>query len=162
MSQTRRRTLTGNRTRIFLGGKLVGWATNISINETMDQIPVARLSDIQTQFHETTAYSVSGNIGYTHILEEPFAAATGDRRYLWLAPNWANRDEANRFAITFPEQDLTFVDVVTGKVVFAVRGFKPSARRVAVGVGGITMVDVDFVALSMTEQPEGPIFTPQF
>lgn len=158
MAQPSRRAFTSIRARLFVGGVQFGWVNDFSASETFGNIPVREFGDARVQIHETVSYDVNGSFSYMHILDRPLASANYNGK-LWIAPQWGNREEANRAVITFLPQTIVLVDWVTNKPVLTLQGFKPASRDFRLSEGSLTMVNATFVATSMSEHTE-PIITP--
>lgn len=128
-------------------GVEVGWATDVSFEETYGQFPVEVLNDVYVQAHELTAVRVSGSFGKFRIYFEPLSQLAGDSAI------WYDQNQATPQLMAFLEKELTLCDGASSNAppLLTLIGFKPTSRRSSVATGSILMENATFVGKKLLE-----------
>jgi len=138
---------------IKIQGWEVGWATDVSFEESYAQFPIEVLNDVFVQGHELTAVRVSGSFGKFRIYSEPLVSAVAPGG---TAPNdrvWYDQTRTTGQLINLLGKEMTIQDSAYdgGPALLVCIGFKPSSRRISVSTGSIMMENVSFVAQKLIE-----------
>lgn len=129
---------------IKIGGIVVGWATDVSFEETYGQFPIEVLGDVYVQTHELLSVRVSGTFGKFRIYLEPISGISGV---------WYDQNQDTAQIIRYLEKELTLCDisVFNAPPLLTLVGFKPSSRRVSISTGAIMMENASFVGKRLLE-----------
>lgn len=135
--------LSGARARFTINGVKVMYATNVSLNEEIQQDPIEVLDQLEVAEHVATAYRCSMSCQFVRVINNPIK----------------NRDGVSIFPrlediISADELTCTLEDNVTGAVVATVQRVKPTRYSKNVGARGIVLQDVEFVAIRILDESE--------
>lgn len=147
-TQFTRRGFSCTQAVIKINGITVGWATDVSFEETYAQFPIEVLNDAYVQGHELTAIRVSGSFGKFRIYLEPLSQTTGDQAI------WYDQNQDTAQIIRFLEKEMVIADGTRpddAPPLLVLIGFKPSSRRISVSTGSIMMENVSFVGQRLLE-----------
>lgn len=127
--------------RIFVNGtKLVAWATGITINEQIQNMPVTILGSLYSQELVPTHVSVGVSIETVHIMDQSIVSrAAGDSG---IYPQGDTE-----FVALFPECTIVLYDQFGDKARATVYGCKAAQRTIPLGRGGVMATSVRFDAL---------------
>jgi hypothetical protein len=142
-----KRSFSGARCKISLDGKVIGWATGVEIDETIQQVRVDVLDDPYTQEIETVGIVVSGRIAQVNMYGNTLAEDAQGKKY----PQGSKID-----VLLHPAVTLTIVDSIEGKVLFEVYGMKFSGRSHNVDRMSVMMTNLSFQAIRMESKAQTP------
>jgi len=140
--------LTGARARFSFNGVKVGFATNVSVRETINYEPVDVLDDIATKEHAPTGYVVQMTAGTVRIVNESIKAAGQ------FPKQGVDSAAFLRNIITNGVLTATIQDSITGKTVAHVTGVRISERNMQVTARGIVGEDVTMVAIKARDESD--------
>jgi hypothetical protein len=139
---------TGCRARFSLNGTKVGFATNVSLRETINYEPVDVLDDITTKEHAPTGYTVNMSASTVRIVNESIKAAG------YFPKQGVDSAAFLRNIVTNGVLTATLQDSITGKTVGHVTGVRISERNLQVTARGIVGEDVTFVAIKARDESD--------
>lgn len=132
---------------VKIQGIEIGWATDVSFEETYAQFPVEVLNNVYVEAHELTAVRVSGTFGKFRIYLEPLSQAVGSNAI------WYDQNQTTHQIIQFLEKELTLTNGADANSppLLTCIGFKPSSRRINIATGSIMMENASFVGKKLLE-----------
>lgn len=137
---------------IKINAVVVGWATDVSFEESYAQFPIDVLGDVYVQGHELTSIRVSGSAGKFRIYMEPLSGVVGNLWYDQASPNGDTR----QIISAMENKSITIADgtIDTAPPLITLVGFKPSSRRISVSTGSLMMENVSFVGRRLIESKD--------
>jgi hypothetical protein len=140
--------LTGARARLSLNGVKVGYATGVSIRETITYEPIKVLDSIQVVEHVPTDYDVSMTADLVRIVGETIKSQG------WFPQQGASPSEHLTNILSNGELKATIEDTATGQIVMNVEGVRISERNVQVNARGVVGVNVSMVAIRARDESD--------
>lgn len=142
------RVITGARARFLLGEKKVGYATNVSISETITYEPLKVLDNIQTEEHVPTDYDVTFTAGMVRIVGETIKS-------LGYFPKQGTSSEDHlRNILLSGEMTAVIEDNKTGKPLETLEQVRLASRNVNINARGMVGQDLSFVAIRAKDESE--------
>ncbi len=137
--------LSGGRAKFSINGQSMGFATGVSVTETITQEPAHVLDSLVPAEHVTTAYTVQLQCT---IYKVPIKDLV--QQGLW--PTAGGDSDTNKLElIDFPEMSAEIVDY-DGTSIMRVYRVKPQSRTVNFQARGIVMTNCTFVAVYMADE----------
>ncbi|GMV42853.1 MAG: hypothetical protein AMXMBFR64_45690 [Myxococcales bacterium] len=136
------RAVSGARAKVLINNQEVGWATGVDITETIDQLPVEVLGEIDVVEHEPNRRTVTVSVRAIRILKKS-AQAMGI---------WPRGETAD--VINFPPMDLMVYDVVGNAPIDRVTGVKANSRQLSLDRAGLYATNATFVARRIYDEQE--------
>jgi hypothetical protein len=140
--------LTGARARLSLNGVKVGYATGVSIRETITYEPIKVLDSIQVAEHVPTDYDVSMTADLVRIVGETIKSQG------WFPQQGTSPSEHLTNILSNGELKATIEDTATGQIVMNVEGVRISERNVQVNARGVVGVNVSMVAIRARDESD--------
>jgi hypothetical protein len=143
------RVLTGARARFLLGGKKVGFATNVAGSEEITYDPLELLDNIEVDEFVPTAYRVTLTASLVRIVKETiksqgFFPKTGNSPQEHLTNILLQKELA-----AVIEDSKTSERVMTGEQIFM------TSRNFTINARGVVGKDVTFSIVRMKDESEG-------
>lgn len=142
------RLLTGARARFSMNGVKVGYATGVTVGETIAYERVKVLDNIETEEHVPTDYDVQFNASQFRIVGETVKSQG------WFPSVGADTAEHLENILTTGELTATLEDSRTGSILATVEQVKVSGRNYRVDAVGLVGENVDFVAIRVRDESE--------
>lgn len=144
----RGKTITGARARFTIGGKKVGWATDVSLTEAVDYQEAIVLDDIEVAEHVPQLYRVRLSFGTLKLVGMSL-------KRLGLFPKGGAASGARlRNIINTAEMSAVIADSQSGEILEQVQGVKISERTLSISAGNIAGINITAVARSTMDQSE--------
>ncbi len=146
-TQYQRRAFSCAQSLVKVNGIVIGWATDVSFEETFAQFPIEVLGDVYVQTHELTNIRVSGTFGKFRIYLEPLSQAVGDQAI------WYDQNMTTAQIIRFLEKELTLSDgtLDNSPPLLTFTGYKPTSRRITLSTGSVMIENGSFVGIKLIE-----------
>lgn len=140
--------VTGARARLLINGIKIGWATNVSVSESITYEEVRVLDNIQVQEHVPTSYAVGLSASRIRIVgktlkSQGFFPSVGQ-----------DPDEHLQNILTNGELSVTLEDNQTGQIIATYEQVKCSDHNFTVTSVGIVGNDMNFVAIRSKDESE--------
>lgn len=136
---TNRRALSGPRAKVLIENNEVGWATDISVSEDLNQQPVEALGDVNAKQIEPTGRRITGTIGFIRIINES----------LRQQGVWPEQPTSN--VVEFGPLVIEVLDDITDETTFKLEGVKPTTRNWNIGARSLTNSDMSFMAINIID-----------
>lgn len=140
--------LTGCRARFSLNGVKVGYATGVTLQETIDFQPIDVLDNIQTTEHAPTGYRVTLSARLVRIV------GTTLKSQGFLAKQGTSPDVHLSNILSTGVLAASLEDSATGKVVANVEGVRISEQSMQVDARGVVGQNVTFVAIRVRDESD--------
>lgn len=132
--------LTGARARFSLNGVKVGFATGVSVRETINYEAIETLDNVQVDSHEPVGYIVAMTADKVRIIGDTIKSR-----------NWFPKQGTDPAAhllniLTTGELTATIEDTITNTTAMHVEGVKISERNVQINARGVVGTNVSMVA----------------
>lgn len=137
---------TGVRARFSLNGVVIGFATGVTVRQTVTYEPVKVLDDIIVKSHEPTDYDASMTADLIRIVGDT-VKSRGE-----FPSQGADSATFLTNLITTGELTATLEDNQTGQIVGLVEGVKISEHNLNVTARGIVGVNVSMVAKKVRDE----------
>lgn len=139
------RSISGARAVLKIDEHIVGWATGIQGQETIEMVPIAILGELDIQDHEIVGRACSVTASTVRLLEEPMSLAGGGPG---TGIAVGSTDDILSNAANFRFTIIVFDEV--GEVpLYTFSNCKMTSRSFTVDRGGVMAVNVTFVATRM-------------
>lgn len=139
---------TGCRARFQLNGKTVGYATGVTVRETITYEPIKVLDNIQTKEHAPTDYDVSMTADMVRIVGESVKTAG------YFPKQGTTPQEHLSNIIAEGVLTATILDNQTGKVVRSVEGVRITESSMTVTARGVVGENVSMVAIRARDEAD--------
>lgn len=144
--------LTGARARFSLDGVKVGYATGVSVRESLTLEPVQVLDNIQVSEFAPTSYEVSMTADFVRIVGETIKSKG------WFAKQGSSPEDhlTNILAsgeLTASIED-TSVDSGGPQVIMNVEGVRISEQNVSIAARGVVGTNVSMVAIRARDESD--------
>jgi hypothetical protein len=140
--------LTGARARFSLNGVKVGYATGVSVRESITYEPIKVLDTIQVVEHVPTDYDVSMTADLVRIVGETIKSLS------WFPAQGATPEEHLTNILASGELKATIEDNETSQIVMNVEGVRISERNVNVSARGVVGTNVSMVAIRARDESD--------
>lgn len=135
----------GARAKILVRGIEVGYATGVSGNEMIAQVPVDVLGDAYTKEHELVGITVSMSADFVRMRQES----------LVQQGLWPSGDTADLLAFNDAPMTWDVYDQSTDKIVERIEGVVCESRGWRVDRGSVMMTNASFRGIRMTDDTPG-------
>ena len=135
----------GARAKILVNGIEVGYATGVSGNEAIAQVPIEALGDAYVKEHELVGITVSLSADFVRMRQES----------LIQQGLWPTGDTDDLLAFNDTPMTWDVYDQSTDKVVERIDGVVCESRGWRVDRGSVMMVNASFRARRMTDDTPG-------
>lgn len=142
------RVITGARARFLINGKKVGYATNVTATETLENQPVEALDNIEVEEWVPVAYRVALTAAKIRIAKETFKS----EGYFPKTGNSPQEHLTN--ILNQADMVATLEDSKTGAILMTVESVKVADRNMRVDARGLVGEDVTFNAIRMKDESE--------
>lgn len=132
--------LTGARARLQLNGVKVGFATGVSVRDTIDYEPVQVLDNLHVESHEPIGYTASMSADRVYLVDKPLKSQG------WVPKQGKSSLEHLLNILATGELVALIEDSKTGTVVKQVEGVKISEQSFSVTARGVVSENVSMVA----------------
>lgn len=132
--------ISGARVQLLLNGQVVGYATGVSGNETINQAPVEILGDIDAVEHVAVGRTVTLSADFVRIIDSSLQA-----QGVW--PRGGTDD-----VLDFPEMDAVIFDRLGDKPIYKAVGVVPETRGWTVARGGLMSKNATFRARRLFDE----------
>ena len=146
MSSTRGKLLTGPRAKFALEGKVVGYATNVQLGESIEYEPTRVLGNIRVNEHVAIAYDVTFSVGTFRIIGNSLKAAG------YFPKNGQSPAEHLRNILTSGDLTATVEDQHTGTLIATVEEVKIASQSYSIDARSVAGNDVQFVAVLLSDE----------
>lgn len=140
--------LTGARARFLINGVKVGFATNVSVSETITYEPVQVLDNIQVQEHVPTGYDVTLSMSRIRIVGKTLKSQG------FFPSVGANAEEHLSNVLTNGELVCVLEDNETGTILGTFEQCKVQSHNWTINARGIVGNDVTFVCIRVKDESE--------
>lgn len=123
---------------VWCKGVRVGWATDVSLRESLDQTPILPLGTIFVQEHVLTGAQYSFTCGTVMIEDAPMSA-------LGIYPEGQGQTGSDAM-VAFPEVDFVLLQRIKKTPVFTLIGCKASGSTLSLARGGVLVQGGSWVA----------------
>jgi hypothetical protein len=144
------RVLTGARARFLINGKKVGYATNVTATETLENQPAEVLDNIEVEEWVPVAYRVALTAAKIRIVKETFKSEG------YFPQTGATPEEHLTNILNQADMVCTLEDSKTGAILMTVEQVKVADRNMRVDARGLVGEDVTFNAVRMKDESEVP------
>lgn len=142
------RVFTGARARLLLGGKKVGYATNVAGSEEIQWDPVEVLDNIQVEEHVPVAYRVTFTASLVRIVGETV-------KTLGYWPKQGTSPATHLTNILLAgELSAVIEDNKTGDTIMTLEQVRLASHNFTVSARGMVGQDLTFVAIRMKDESE--------
>jgi hypothetical protein len=143
------RVLTGARARFLINGKKVGYATNVTVTETIENQPVEALDNIEVEEFVPIAYRVALTAAKIRIVRETFKSEG------YFPKTGASPQEHLTNILNQADMTCTLEDSKSpGTLLMTVQQVKIAERNMRVDARGLVGEDVTFNAVRMLDESE--------
>jgi hypothetical protein len=129
--------ISGARAELSVNGKVIGFATGVSVSENIQQVPIEVLGHLDPVEIIPVGRSVSMTADYVRILTDSLVT-----QGVWPKAN----EIIGKVGMT-----AIITDSVANKTVMKLDGVHCQTRSVRVDKGGMMTVNATFIAVSMTD-----------
>ena len=148
MSNVRGKTFTAPRCRIMVSGKIVGWATNVTVNAETEFSDVTVIDSIEDVEHAPVGYKVSGTIGNVWIVGTTYKS-------MGLIPrSGKDSDEHLLNILQRPLHDLVLMDKAETRNIATITGVTFGGHSMQVSAGSVGGRNVTWKAIRETDEAE--------
>lgn len=134
---------------VWADGKRVGWATDISIQERLDQVPVLPLGTIFVEQHVLTGAQYTFTCGSVMIEDEHFAQQG-------FYPQGQGQSGSDAM-VSFKEVSFVLFQRIAKKPIVTLIGCKASGYTLSLARGGVLVQGGSWVARQMERATNVPI-----
>lgn len=135
--------LSGARAKLSIEGVKVMYTTSASYSEEVQYDPVEPLDQLEVAEHVPVAYRVTFSAQMVRVITNSIKLRDGVRIFPRLEE-----------ILTSGEMTATIEDRVTGNIISNIERVKCSRYSLNIGARGITMKDVEFVAVRIRDESE--------
>ncbi len=139
---------TGARARFSIAGVKVGYATGVTVRETITMEPVKVLDNIQVTEHVPVDYDVSMSADMVRIVGDTVKSKG------WFPQQGSSSTEHLLNMINQGELVATIEDSKTGTVLAHVEGVKFTERSMSVSARGVVGSNVSMVAKRVRDESD--------
>lgn len=136
------KAISGAAARILIGGVTVGYATNVSATETIEQFPVQVLGEIDVQEFVPVARTVSAQADFIKLRLNSLTQQG-------IFPRGETLEVLN-----FPEMVWAIYDYAADVIIATLEGVVPESRTWRVSQGSIILTNASFRARRMLDEQE--------
>lgn len=143
------RILTGARCRFSVNGKVIGYARNVNISESLQYEPIETLDNLEVEEHVPVGYAVTMSASMFRLVGSTLKSEG-------LFPsNGANAEEHLRNVLLQSGiMAATVEDTKTGKVISEVSNVRVTTHNWGIDARGVVGEDVEFVAIRVSDESE--------
>ena len=143
------RLLTGARALFSIDGVKVGYATSVSITETVNYEDVEVLDNIEDEEHVPIGYKIENfTASRFKIIGETLKSLS------WFPKTGANVEEHLENILSTGDLVATLEDTKTGKLFATVEQVKVQSQNYTVNARGIVGEDISFKAIRLKDESE--------
>ena len=140
--------LTGARARLSLNGVKVGYATGVSVRESITYEPIKVLDNIQVSEHVPVDYDVSMTADVVRIVGLTLKSQS------WFPSQGSTPEQHLTNILASGELKATIEDNETQQIVMNVEGVRISERNVNISARGVVGENVSMVALRARDESD--------
>ena len=140
--------VTGARARLSFNSVKVGFATGVTVRESVTREPVKVLDDIQVKEHVPTDYDVSMTADKIRIVNDTIKSRN------WFAKQGQTSAAHLSNLITQGELTATIEDNQTGEVIAQVEGVHITERNLNITARGIVATNISMVARLVRDESD--------
>lgn len=137
---------TAARARILIDGRREGYATQVTVRESIQREPIRVLDSIRVKEYAPTAYDVSLTFGFVRIV-----GATLKARGLFPKAG-SSPEEHLQNILNQGQISVALEDSRTGRVTHQVDGVEFSEQDLQISAGGVAGVNVSAVGLLVRDE----------
>lgn len=149
MAMIQSKVLSGVRCLFNIEGVKCGWASSVSLGESVEYQPVEVLNNIRVEEHVPVAYRV------TNFSARKFRIVGETLKSLGYFPKVGNStDEHLLNVLTTGVLSATLEDTVTGTTIATITDVRVQDHNYTVDARGIVGEDITFVAITVKDESE--------
>jgi len=136
------RAVTSARAKVHVNGKEAGWATGVGVDESINQIPIEVLGEIDAVGIEATGRTVSVTCDFVRIKGKSLM-----EQGIW--PRGGTKE-----VVEAPPLTIELYDVITDEPIAKVEGCKGQNISWRVDRGGIKTVNARFIGIRQYDESD--------
>jgi len=143
------RILTGARVRFSMAGKRIGYARNVTVNETLNYEPIEVLDNLEVEEHVPTGYVVSMSASMFRLIGDTLKSEG-----LFPSNGKDAEEHLSNVLLQSGIMTATLEDSKTGNVFSEVSNVKITSHNWSIDARGVVGEDVEFVGIRVSDESE--------